>query len=95
MTIDGQAEMAKTIRSIISMVRADGIQDFSARDGLETSSLCGLRVATDDLGNCMINAHDLDITLRELALVNDNQGHNAKPLLSVSFARGTVGPARH
>ncbi len=89
MTIDGQAELAKTIHSLIAMVRTDGIQDFSARNGLESSALCGLRVATDDAENCMITAHDLDVTLRRLPSVNDNDGRN-KLLLSVSFKRGTV-----
>lgn len=90
MTIDRDNELGRQIQSIMTMVRADGLHDYSSRNGLEWTSLCGLNVGVDDIGNIIIHSHNLDLRINKIQQVNDNQGPHTNSMLSVEFRRGTA-----
>lgn len=87
MTIDKQTELARMIQAVTKMVRADGMQSFSSKNGMEWSALCGLRIGVNDEGMTVLQAHNLDLRIQPFKQVNDNNGAD-KPMLSVDFHRG-------
>ena len=88
MTIDQDNELARKIGTIVHMVRADGLHDYSAHAEMEWTSLCGLSVGVGDNGLTVLRAHNVDVRVQTMPLVNDNGGHTV-PMMSVEFLRGT------
>lgn len=87
MTIDTETELARIIQALSKMVRADGMQSFSSKNGMEWSTLCGLKLGRNDDGLTVSKAHNLDLRIQAIKQVNDNNGTD-RPMLSVDFHRG-------
>lgn len=88
MTVDQETEIARKIATIVQMVRADGLHDYSAKGEMEWTSLCGLSVGMNEHGLTVLRAHNLHLRVQTVPSVNDNAGH-AAPMMTLDFQRGT------